>query len=142
MNKKILLLSCLVLAALLNTAAASLSPGNSAPVPKAGETSVDEAVAYVLTHYHYSREPLDATLAGKIFDEYLKELDPSHSYFLQPDIDSFATYRSTLGTSIEAGDLKPAFAIYAVFRQRFDSRMVYAQSLLDTQPDLQQDESL
>jgi carboxyl-terminal processing protease len=142
MNKKILLLSSLALAALLNTAAASLTPGNSAPVPKPGEASVDQAVAYVLTHYHYSREPLDATLAGKIFDEYIKELDSTHSYFLQPDIDSFATYRSTLGTSIAAGDLKPAFAIYALFRQRFDSRMAYAQSLLDTQPDLQQDESL
>jgi carboxyl-terminal processing protease len=142
MNKKILLLSGLGFAALLNTAAATLSPGNSAPVPKPGEAAVDQAVAYVLTHYHYSREPLDAALAGKIFDEYLKELDPVHSYFLQSDIDSFAGYRSTLGTSIEAGDLKPAFAIYAVFRQRFDTRMAYALSLLDTQPDLQQDESL
>jgi carboxyl-terminal processing protease len=142
MNQKILLLSGLVLAALLNTAGASLSPGNSAPAPKPGEASVDEAVAYVLTHYHYSREPLDAALAGKIFDEYLKELDPVHSYFLQSDIDSFAGYRSTLGTSIAAGDLKPAFAIYAVFRQRFDSRMAYALAQLDKQPDLGQDESL
>jgi len=142
MNKKILLLSAMAFAALLNTAAATLAPGNSAPAPKPGEASVDQAVAYVLTHYHYSREPLDAALAGKIFDEYLKELDPAHSYFLQPDIDSFADYRKTLGTSIEAGDLKPAFAIYAVFRHRFDTRMAYALSLLDAQPDLQQDESL
>ncbi|HEY1772401.1 MAG TPA: carboxy terminal-processing peptidase [Gammaproteobacteria bacterium] len=142
MNKKILLLSGLVFTALLNTAAATLTPGNSAPAPKPDEASVDKAVAYVLTNYHYSREPLDATLAGKIFDEYIKALDSAHSYFLQSDIDSFATYRSTLGTSIEAGDLKPAFAIYAVFHQRFDTRMAYAQSLLDTQPDLQQDESL
>jgi hypothetical protein len=71
MNKKILLLSSLVLAALLNTAAATLSPGNSAPAPTPGEASVDEAVAYVLNHYHFSREPLEARLAGKIFDEYL-----------------------------------------------------------------------
>jgi carboxyl-terminal processing protease len=142
MKNHIVLLSSLVLVALLNTASATLAPGNSAPVPKAGETSVDEAVAYVLTHYHYSREPLDAALAGKIFDEYLKELDQSHSYFLQSDIDSFADYRANLGASIKAGDLKPAFAIYAVFRQRFDARMAYAQSLLDTEPDLSKDESL
>src|SRR6185312_7289041 len=109
MNKKILLLSAMAFAALLNTAAATLAPGNSAPAPKPGEASVDQAVAYVLTPSHYSREHLDAALAGKIFDEYLKELDPAHSYFLQPDIDSFADYRKTLGTSIEAGDLKPAF---------------------------------
>jgi carboxyl-terminal processing protease len=142
MKKHIVLLSSLVLAALLNTASATLSPGNSAPVPKPGEASVDEAVAYVLTHYHYSREPLDAPLAAKIFDEYLKELDQSHSYFMQSDIDSFAAYRANLGASIKAGDLKPAFAIYTVFHQRFDARMTYALSLLDAEPDLTKDESL
>ncbi|HEY4127345.1 MAG TPA: carboxy terminal-processing peptidase [Gammaproteobacteria bacterium] len=142
MKKHIVLLSSLLLVALFNTASATIESGNSAPVPKPGEASVDEAVAYVLTHYHYSREPLDTALGGKIFDEYLKELDQSHSYFMQSDIDSFATYRSNLGASVKAGDLKPAFAIYAVFHQRFDARMAYALSLLDTEPDLTKDESL
>src|SRR4051812_39235636 len=108
MNKKLILLLLLNLAwiypgAHMQDAAATLSPGNTtaAIAPQPGQSSVDQAVAYVLTHYHYSREPLDAGLAGRIFDEYLKELDQSHSYFLQSDIDSFAAYRSTLGQSIK-----------------------------------------
>jgi len=145
MNKKLVLLSSLgwfALTVLLSTASATLTKPAADLAPKPGESSVDQAVAYVLTHYHYSHEPLDAPLAGKIFDEYLKELDQSHGYFLQSDIDSFAAYRTILGQSIKDGDLKPAFAIYTVFRQRFDTRMAYALAQLDQQPDLQKDESL
>ena len=145
MNKKLILLlgiGWLALTALLSNASATLSKPAAAPQPRPGESSVEQAVAYVLTHYHYSHEPLDAALAAKIFDEYLKELDQSHGYFLQSDIDSFAPYKTALGQAIKDGDLKPAFAIYGVFRQRFDTRINYALAQLDQQPDLQQDESL
>jgi carboxyl-terminal processing protease len=145
MNKKLVLISALVwltLTALLGSASATLTKPQPALQPKPGESSVDQAVAYVLTHYHYSHEPLDTALAGRVFDEYLKELDQSHSYFLQSDIDSFAAYRSILGQAIKDGDLKPAFAIYGVFRQRFDTRMAYALDQLAQQPDLQKDENL
>jgi len=147
MNKKMLLLLLANLAwiypsAHVGSASATIEAGTATLVPKPGEGPVDQAVAYVLTRYHYSREPLDAALAGKIFDEYLKELDQSHSYFLQSDIDSFAAYRTTLGQAIKDGDLKPAFAIYAVFHQRFDTRMRFALANLEQQPDLSKDESL
>ena len=148
MNHKkmlLLLLSSLVWiypSAYMDSASATLKAAAAAPVPKPGEGPVDQAVAYVLTTYHYSREPLDAPLAAKIFDEYLKELDQSHSYFLQSDIDSFQAYRNTLAQSIKDGDVKPAFAIYAVFHQRFDARMAFAQGQLAQQPDLTRAESL
>ena len=103
---------------------------------------MDQAVAYVLTHYHYSREPLDPALSAKIFDEYLKELDGGHDYFLKADIDSFAAYRDGLAANIKKGDLTQAFAIYTLFRRRFDERMAYARGLLDKQPDLKSDETL
>src|SRR5690348_15473949 len=121
--------------------AAHLAVAETAPSPAAAlapqpsQAAVDEAVAYVLTHYHYSREPLDAALSGRIFDEYLKELDGGHSYFLKADIASFAPYRAGLATSIKKGDLGPAFAMYGVFRQRFDERMAYVATLLTKQPD-------
>ncbi len=73
-------------------AGADATAESAAPVlsPQPDQSSVDQAVAYVLTHYHYSREPLDPALSAKIFDEYLKELDGGHDYFLKADIDSFA----------------------------------------------------
>jgi carboxyl-terminal processing protease len=146
MQKKILLLllSCLVWsypATHLTEASATVEAGATLS-PTESQASVDKAVAYVLTHYHYSREPLDGVLGSKVFDEYIKELDLGHSYFLRSDIDSFSDYRAGLGDSIKRGDLKPAFAIYTVFHQRFDERMAYAAGLLEKQPDLGQDEAL
>ena len=124
------------------TEASADTAGPAALAPQPGQAEVDEAVAYVLTHYHYSREPLDATLSGKIFDQYLKELDPAHYFLLQSDVQSLLAYRASLAESIHKRDLKPAFAIYGLYRQRFDERMAYAIALLDRQPDLKREESL
>lgn len=123
-------------------ATATVESNAAALAPDTGQAAVDKTVAYVLTHYHYSHEPLDTGLGGAIFDEYLKELDDTHSYFLQSDIDSFVAYRTSLADSIKQGDLRPAFNIYSVFRQRFDVRIAYALGLLDKAPDLDKDESL
>ena len=147
MQKKIsslllLALSWLYPAAHLTVADATAESAAAALSPQPDQASVDQAVAYVLTHYHYSREPLDPALSARIFDEYLKELDAGHDYFTQADVDSFAAYRNTLGASIKKGDLTPAFSIYSLFRARFDARMAYVATLLDKEPDLKDDESL
>ena len=146
MQKKLSTLLFLALAWLYPAAymqlADATTESNAVLSPQPDQSSVDQAVAYVLTHYHYSREPLDPALSGRIFDEYLKELDADHEYFLKADIDSFAAYHDGLGASIKKGDLAPAFAIYSVFRQRFAERMAYAAGVLEKQPDLSRDETL
>ena len=124
------------------TEAAADTAAPAALAPQPGQAEVDEAVAYVLTHYHYSREPLDAALSGRIFDQYLKELDSNHSYLLQSDVKALSAYRASLAESIHKRDLNPAFAIYRLFRQRFDERMAYAIGQLDRQPDLKRAETL
>ena len=138
----LLCLSCLYPAAYMLGAEATVQDTANTLSPQPDQAAVDEAVAYVLTHYHYSREPLDPALSGRIYDEYLKELDAGHDYFIQADIDSFGAYRASLAASIKKGDLKPAFAMYSVFHQRFDERMAYADGVLDKEPDLKSDESL
>ena len=135
-------LACLYPAAYMPGAAATAESVAPMLSPLPDQSAVDQAVAYVLTHYHYSREPLDPALSGRIFDEYLKELDGGHDYFLKADIDSFAAYRGGLAASIKKGDLTQAFSIYTLFRQRFDERMAYATTLLERQPDLKSDETL
>ncbi len=138
----LLSLSWLYPAAHLNVADATAETAVPALSPQPDQAAVDQAVAYVLTHYHYSREPLDPALSARIFDEYLKELDGGHDYFTQADVASFAAYRGTLGASIKKGDLAPAFAIYTLFRTRFDARMAYVDAQLVKEPDLKSDETL
>ena len=108
--------------------------------PQPRETLVDEAVAGILTRYHYGKQPLNAALSQQIFKHYLADLDPNRSYFLQTDIDSFAPYRDTLDDAIRNGNLKPAFAIYNVYQQRVQQRIQYAQQLLGHEPDFKVNE--
>ena len=136
----LLSLSWLYPAAYLNVADATAAVPALSPQPD--QAAVDQAVAYVLTHYHYSRESLDPALSARIFDEYLKELDGGHDYFTQADVASFAAYRGSLGASIKKGDLAPAFAMYTLFRTRFDARMTYVDTQLQKEPDLKSDETL
>lgn len=104
-------------------------------LPQPRETLVDEAIAGILTRYHYGNQPLDKALSEQIFKHYLQNLDPNRSYFLQSDIDGFASYRDDLDNAIRDGNLKPAFVIYNVYQQRVQQRIQYALGLLDHEPD-------
>ena len=103
--------------------------------PQPRQTLVDQAIAGILTRYHYGKAQLDNALSVQIFHHYLEDLDPNRSYFLQSDIDSFAAYRDTLDDAIRNGNLKPAFAIYNVYQQRVQQRIQYALGLLTKEPD-------
>ncbi|MGH8372582.1 MAG: carboxy terminal-processing peptidase [Gammaproteobacteria bacterium] len=109
--------------------------------PQPRETLVDQAIAGLLTRYHYGHAALDDTLSREVFKHYLEDLDPGRSYFLQSDIDGFAKYRDELDDSIRHGNLHPAFSIYNVYQQRVSERIDYAISLLDHEPDFTVKES-
>src|SRR5690242_6012759 len=104
--------------------------------PEPHDAIVDQAIAGQLERYHYGDRTLDDKQSALIFDQYLQDLDPNRSYFLQADIDSFSPFRDKLDDAIRAGNVKPGFDIYNVFQKRVDQRIQYALKLLDKQPDL------
>jgi carboxyl-terminal processing protease len=109
--------------------------------PQPHDAIVDQAIAGQLERYHYGDRTLDDKQSALIFDQYLDDMDPNKSYFLQADIDAFATYKDKLDDAIRAGDVKPAFDIYNVYQKRVDQRIQYALKQLDKQPDLTVKES-
>ena len=84
----------------------------------------------VLSRYHYKRVPLDDAMSSKIFDNYLKALDNEKVFFLQADIDQFASARTKLDDAILDEDLNIPFAIHQLYQQRITERVAYARSLL------------
>ena len=48
-----------------------------------------QASAELLSRFHYQNVPLDDAMSIRIFDRYLKTLDPERIYLLQSDIDTF-----------------------------------------------------
>ncbi len=109
--------------------------------PDTHDSIVDQAVASMLQRYHYGDRTLNDAESGVIFDQYLQDLDPNKSYFLQSDIDAFSVNRAKLDDDIRSGNLQPAFDIFNVYQKRVDQRIQYALKQLDKQPDLTVKES-
>jgi carboxyl-terminal processing protease len=128
--KKTLL--CLLLSLLASACSATSDNAQNAPAldPQPQEAQAALWSAQFLTRYHYKHETLDDTLSAKIFDNYLKSLDPEHMLFLQADVDELSTYRLRLDDAIEDGALDAPFAIFRRYEERAAQRYQQARNLL------------
>lgn len=125
----------------LSTAAhgAALEAGKLKPA--AQEQQAAHLAAEVLSRYHYKPTALDQNLSAKIFDAYLKALDPEKLFFVQADIDALSPYRTRLGDAILQEDLTAPFAIFNRYEDRAAERFAYARSLLKGGFDFKQAET-
>jgi len=97
---------------------------------------------YWLRFGHYSPKELDDDYSSRIFDAYIKVLDPNKVYFTQEDMDGFEKYRTKLDDLIKKRDVEVAFDIFKLYRQRLDERTEYILDLIDTDFDFTKDESI
>ncbi|MFT3850419.1 MAG: carboxy terminal-processing peptidase [Propionivibrio sp.] len=95
----------------------------------------------VLSQYHYKAVPLDDSMSEKIFDNYLKALDPEKQYFTQSDIDELSRYRTSLDDAIVREDLSAPFEIFNRFTRCVSERLADAQNLLQENFDFGKNES-
>ena len=103
-------------------------PRELKPVPQ--QSRAAHLVAEVLARYHYKPAPLDDAMSEKIFDRYLKALDPEKLVFVQSDIDQFTGVRTKLDNAIIEEDLTAPFAIFNLYARRVVERYSYARALL------------
>lgn len=108
------------------------------PAKKHKDTT--EVITHIINSYHYRMKPLDNTLSSSIFDNYLKNLDPNHSFFLNEDIQNITKYRDKLDDALLNSELEPAFDIFKIYRQRVKERIEYAVSELEKEFDFEIDE--
>src|SRR6476659_1752006 len=114
-------------------------PPELKPVPE--EAHAAHLAAELLARYHYKAMPVDSALSKKIFNQYLKSLDPEKLFFVQADISQLSGDRTKLGDAILKEDLTAAFAIFNLFERRAAERFAYARTLLKKGFDFQQNES-
>lgn len=80
----------------------------------------------ILRRKHYLKLPLDEQRSSEVYDNYLKSLDPSRSYFLQSDIDEFEPLRHRFFTLLKFGKLTEGFSIYQRLLQRAQERIEFS----------------
>ena len=110
-------------------------------IPEKQHPVVAKVVTRLLSIHHYAHKPIDDAVSSELFDNYIKSLDPNHSFFLAPDITEFEENRLTLDDAIKSGDLLPAYDIFSIFVERVDSRLDYAVQKLNEGFDFSRDES-
>ena len=110
--------------------------------PTLQETQAAHMAADILARYHYKTVPPDQALSEKVFDRYLKSLDPQKEFFLQADVDRFSGDRASIAQKVRQDDLSAPFAIYDLYAHRAAERFQYARHLLTLGFDFQVDEDL
>jgi carboxyl-terminal processing protease len=118
---------------------------NTPPLPNLQPTAQESQAALlavdILTHYHYKTVPLDDAMSERIFDNYLKLLDPERLYFMQTDVDDLTAGRATLARPIIGEDLAFPFAVFNVYAHRMSERFMFARTLLRRGFDFRKEET-
>lgn len=98
--------------------------------PEEKYTQVSQVVTGLLSSNAYHKIPVDDALSETVFKEYLADVDFTHSFFLQSDIDEFAKDKQKLDDYLQEGKVDFAYTVYNRFLRRADERFKYAYNLL------------
>ena len=131
----------LVFALAASVNAAALGKAEAAvlePLPQ--HVQAAQLAASILKRFPYRPISFDAAASERIFDRYIKALDPQKVIFIQSDLEAFAEARRKLGEETEQGHLRLPFDIFAAYAKRASERLAYARSLLQEDFDFTRDE--
>ncbi|MDR1192470.1 MAG: carboxy terminal-processing peptidase [Verrucomicrobiales bacterium] len=111
---------------------------DAAPKPAASSEQIDQLyrqsaalVARCLENDHFARHPIDRATSKEWLENFMKNLDGTHLFFLKSDVEQFTgSDTPTVADKIRRGDFTPAFEIFKVFQQRVDDRMKWVQQRL------------
>ncbi len=102
------------------------------PVEPAKEhAKLSFVIAKQLQYQHYRQMVLDDELSSKVFDAFLKSLDPNRTFFLADDIKLFEKFRFLIDNNFRRGELKNAFSTFNLYQKRHTERLVYTLNLLE-----------
>ncbi len=125
--------------------AASLAYGAPQPTPELAPTQTHAEAAglsaSVLSRFHYQSIALDDAMSQRIFDRYLKILDPERVFFVQADIDEFAGAQTALDDALLSQDLEIPYIIYRRYLERVHEHYGAARALLAKGFDFGRDET-
>ncbi len=134
----------LLFAAFLLPATATAAPDHATTAatlkPTTEQRITTRLASRFLTTYHYAGTELDEELSSRIFDRYLRALDPNRMYFLASDIDRLESYRNNLDKALRTAEIEPAYEIFNLYRERVAERVELALELLGSDFDFSIDE--
>lgn len=103
-----------------------LVPGVSNIVPDEKQALVCKEIVGLIENYNYKKLQINDSISSLVLDKYIKDLDPSRSYFLASDIKEFEQFRYTLDDDFRIGNLNAPFYIFNVYLKRYNEWINYS----------------
>lgn len=94
-------------------------------------SAASKRIADCFVRSHYVQFKFDKKFSAKIFDRYLRLLDPQHNLLLAADVERLSSNKNNLVEEITRGDLDNAYSIYNFVQALRLKRYLYAITLLD-----------
>jgi len=84
-----------------------------------------DLITYVLQRGHYNPADLNDAFSEKVYNDFIKGLDPIKRYFLASDIEEFSKYKDKIDDQLKSKDLSFFNLVY----DRLQKRMLEAQDI-------------
>jgi carboxyl-terminal processing protease len=112
------------------------------PVPGKHDRLVTQMVCYYLQNLHLRKPEIGEEVSKRLFNRFLKTLDPAKLYFLKSDIDEFKGTEGELGAKLLQGDMTFAYKVYERFAARVAERVKLIEELVKAPHDFTVKESM
>jgi carboxyl-terminal processing protease len=116
-------------------------PGVSNIVPDEKQALVCKEIVGLIENYNYKKIQINDSISSLVLDKYIKDLDPSRSYFLASDIKEFEKFRYTLDDDFRIGNLNAPFYIFNVYLKRYNEWINYSMAQIKVKQNFNQDET-
>ena len=103
------------------------------------------AIVNALERDHFTGKKLDKNMSVRVFDRYIKSLDPGRHLLTQADLSAFQPLKQLMYRYLKTGNLGPAFDIFNLYQSRSKQRLEYILELAkswQTQIDFTKNETL
>ena len=105
------------------------------------DSLVIQLITYVLEQGHYLDIEIDDNFSEKVFDSFLKNIDPYKRYLYQSDIDMLSKYKYEIDDSFNQPNLEFFNLAYEILIQRIDESKQISQEVLSKPFDFQLEET-
>ncbi len=105
------------------------------------DSLVIQLITYVLDQAHYLDVEIDDNFSEKVFDSFIKNIDPYKRYLYQSDIDMLSKYKYEIDDSFNQPNLEFFNLAYEILIQRIDEAKQISQEVLSNPFDFQLEET-
>ncbi|MBM3888449.1 MAG: tail-specific protease [Verrucomicrobia bacterium] len=117
-------------------------PSSAALKPTEEAGTIAAMIVRLFEHAHFAHHKLDNEVAARFLKKYIEGLDYNHLFFLQSDVQEFERYQARLDELTRAGNVTPAYEIFARYTQRVEEAVAKMKQFMAQSPDFNTSETI